>query len=114
MNLSLHRHAPLFVLLAVGLAACRNDGANPLINDNRNPTATVPGSGAGNSATGATGGTATSPATGAAAATPGVYDGSTATGGSGGAANAGGADKGSTTPAPPVPSTDHNITKPSR
>ncbi len=113
MKLSLSRHLPLILLLVGGLAACRNDGANPLITDDRNPNATVPGSGAGNSATGASGGTATSPATGAAATTPGVHEGSTATVGAGGTVDAGGTDA-STTPSPPAQSTDRNTTKPSR
>ena len=46
---------------ALSLAACKNDGDNPVPGDQNAATTAVPGSGAGNSATGATGGTATSP-----------------------------------------------------
>ncbi len=61
--------APL-ALLCVALSACKNDGQNPVVTDDKAATLSSPGNGAGNSPTGAAGGTATTPASGA-GATPG-------------------------------------------
>ncbi len=66
------RHLALAALATLSLAACKNDGQNPLVTDDKAATLSSPGNGAGNSATGATGGTATTPAAGNGAATPGV------------------------------------------
>jgi len=46
--------------LLLALTGCRNDGVGPVVSDQRSATSGVPGSGAGNSATGASGGSATS------------------------------------------------------
>lgn len=75
---------PVFLAALMSLAACKNDGANPVLADDR--AATTTGTGAGNSVTGATGGTATSPGAygtqNPAAATPGT-SGAATTGGTG-------------------------------
>jgi hypothetical protein len=71
-------------VLLLSLAGCRNDGVGPVVTDERSATSGVPGSGAGNSATGATGGSATSPGS-TAGTTAGVTgpQSSTAVGGTG-------------------------------
>ncbi len=100
------RHMAVLACAALSLAACKNDGQNPVMTDDKAATLSSPGNGAGNSPTGASGGSATSPAPGNGAAVPGTT-GAAASGQSGayGSNAANGATTGTTTSAAPQPAT---------
>ena len=103
------RWLPVLLLASASLVACKNDGAGPVIGDDRSVNNQVPGTGAGSTTTGATGGSATSPGSNA-GTTPGISGAATATGGGTGQDSASG--RATDTAGTPQPGT--NPTVPSR
>jgi hypothetical protein len=95
MQLCFKVHNVVIALVAgLVLAGCRNDGAGPIVGDPKAANLSTPGNGAGNSGTGATGGSAAAPQAGA-----GQVPGSTA-GSSGTAGNTAAGSQNNAGPAP--------------
>ena len=105
MQLCFKVHNMVFALVAgLALVACRNDGAGPIVGDPKAPNLSTPGNGAGNSTTGATGGSAAAPQSGA-----GQVPGSTA----GNSGTAGSTAAGAQNQAGPAPSRQSGTPTPS-